>query len=73
MNTSKTTPEAKAAAAIREALVAAEIYNEDGEPMVDFDYRGRDAADFASCVSRGTLERMLRQAYEAGLRAGAKE
>ena len=53
------------AAALTATLQSIKIYNEEGDRIVDFENQGRDALDFAS-LSRGTIERLLVAAYEAG-------
>ncbi len=47
----------------------ANILNQEGEPITDFENRGRDALDFTS-VNRSTLKALLEAAYKAGNRTG---
>lgn len=50
---------------LEQILAKADLANEDGEHMADFEMRGRDSLDFTN-VSRATLQRMLEEAYAAG-------
>lgn len=52
-------------------LARAGLRVENGDPLVDFQPRGRDALDFTS-INRTALQVLLQAAYDAGFENGAR-